>query len=83
LVMQKKFLSMIDEQEVIILKWITDFVFFFFQSRNIIISLSTTESYARFILKSIYTTLQRSLSDHPDKEIINENEVSDSALFWL
>jgi hypothetical protein len=83
IVMQKKFISMIDNQEAIILKWITDFVFFFFESRNIVISPSTTESYARFILKNIYTTLQRSLADHPDKEIINENKVSDSALFWL
>lgn len=83
LMMQKKFLAMIDTQEIVILKWITDFVFFFFESRNIIISLSTTESYARFILKNIHTTLQKSLLNHPDKEIINENDISNSSLFWL
>lgn len=72
---------MIENQEAIILRGITDFVFFFFESRNIVISLATTESYARFILKNIYTTLQKSILEHPDRDIINENVVSDSALF--
>jgi hypothetical protein len=81
--MQKKFIYMIENQEILVLKWISDFVFFFFESRNIIISLSTTESYAHFILKNIHTTLQKSLLSHPDKDIINEEIVSESNLFWL
>lgn len=83
IMMQKKFIYMIENQETIILKWITDFVFFFFESRNIIISLSTTESYSRFILKNIHTTLQKSLLSHPDRDITNEENVSDSSLFWF
>lgn len=83
ILMQKKFISMIENQELVILKWITNFVFFFFESRNIIISLSTTESYARFILKNIYSTLQESIKNHPDKEIIEDSKVSESALFWF
>ncbi len=83
ILMQKKFISMIENQEWVILKWITNFVFFFFGSRNIIISVSTTESYARFILKNIYSTLQESIKSHPDKEIIEDQKVSESALFWF
>jgi hypothetical protein len=81
--MQKKFFSMIEISETIILAGITEFVFFFFQSRNIIISRSTTEGYSRFILKNIRTTLQKSLQNHPDKDITQEESVSDIALFWL
>lgn len=83
IVMQQKFISMIENQEAVVLKWIADFVFFFFESRNIIISLSTTESYARFILKNIHTTLQKSLSNHPDRDIITEEKITESNLFWL
>ncbi len=83
LIMQRKFISMIENQESVILKGITDIVFFFFESRNIIISLSTTESYARFILKNMYITLKKSLAMHPDREILEEWKVSDSTLFGL
>ncbi len=81
--MQKKFLSMIEEKEEIIIASITEFVWFFFQSRNIIISKSTTESYTRFILKNFRKTLEKFLDDHPDKEILQEEKPDDSALFWL
>lgn len=83
IIMQKKFIAMIDESEKIILWGLTDFLFFFFESRNIIISYTTTESYARFILKNLYKTLETSLSVHPDKDIILEQDITDSALFWL
>ena len=83
LIMQKRFFSMIENSESIILSSITDFVWFFFSSRNIIISTSVTESYARFILKNIRTTLQKSLNSHPDKDIIIEENTSDIELFWL
>lgn len=83
IIMQKKFIAMIDESEKIILWGITDFVFFFFESRNIIISYATTESYARFILNNLYKTLEKSLNSHPDKDIILEQDITDSALFWL
>lgn len=83
IIMQKKFIAMIDESEKIILWWLTDFLFFFFESRNIIISYTTTESYARFILKNLYKTLEKSVSAHPDKDIILEQDLTDSALFWL
>ncbi|NRH20581.1 hypothetical protein HOO68_00870 [Candidatus Gracilibacteria bacterium] len=82
-IMQKKFLSMISNSEIIILGGITDFVYFFFQSRNIIISISTTESYARFILKNIQENLQKSLSQHPDIDILNREDITDSVLFGL
>ena len=53
LIMQKKFANMIQKSEKKILSWITEFVFFFFQSRNVIISRSTTEAYSHFILSNI------------------------------
>ena len=74
---------MISNSEIIILGGITDFVYFFFQSRNIIISISTTESYARFILKNIQENLQKSLSQHPDIDILNREDITDSVLFGL
>lgn len=83
LIMQKRFFSMIENSESVILASITEFVWFFFSSRNIVISVNVTESYARFILKNIRTTLQKSLSSHPDKDIINEESASDIELFWL
>lgn len=83
LIMQKKFLNMIEEKEEIIISSITEFVWFFFESRNIIISKSTTASYTRFILKNFRKTLEKSLDDHPDREILQEEKSDDSALFWL
>lgn len=83
LIMQKKFLTMIENSETTILSSVTEFVLFFFQTRNIVISRSTTESYARFILKNIRLTLQKSLSNHPDKDITQENQVGDMELFGL
>lgn len=83
LIMQKKFLNMIEEKEEIIISSITEFVWFFFESRNIIISKSTTASYTRFILKNFRKTLEKSLDDHPDREILQEEKSNDSTLFWL
>ncbi len=83
LIMQKKFLSMIEEKEELIIASITEFVWFFFQSRNIIISKSTTESYTRFILKNFRKTLEKSLENNPDREILQDEKTDDSALFWL
>lgn len=83
LIMQQKFLTMIEQSESIILSGITEFVLFFFQSRNISISRSITESYSRFILVNIRTTLQKSLNSHPDKDIIQKETVADIALFGL
>lgn len=83
LIMQKKFLTLIDDSEWVILSGITDFVYFFFQSRNIVISLATTESYARFILKNIRGNLEKSLTNHPDIDLIQKWETSDATLFWL
>ncbi len=79
--MQQKFLIMIGKSESIILSGITQFFLFFFQSRNIIIARSTTESYSRFILKNIRGTLQKSLNNHPDKDITQDYQVHDTALF--
>lgn len=83
LIMQKKFLNMIIEKEDIIITSITEFVWFFFGSRNVIISKSTTESYTRFILNNFRKTLENSLDKHPDREILQEEKTDDSALFWL
>ena len=83
IIMQKKFLTMIDESEWVILAGITDFVYFFFQTRNIIISVSTTESYARFILKNIRENLEKSVQKNPDNDILDKGGVKDSVLFWL
>ena len=83
LIMQKKFLNMIEEKEEIIISSITEFVWFFFESRNIIISKSTTASYTRFILKNFRKTLEKSLDDHPDREILQKEKSNDSTLFWL
>jgi hypothetical protein len=81
IVMQKKFLTMIDDSEKRILVAISGFVGFFFQSRNIVISLSTIESYSQFILKNIRTTLQKSLQYHPDRDITQGEIVADTTLF--
>ncbi len=83
LIMQKKFLSMITEKEEVIIASITEFIWFFFESRNILITKSITESYTRFILKNFYNTLEKSLSNHPDREIIQEEKSDNSILFWL
>ena len=83
IIMQKKFLTMIDESEWVILAGITDFVYFFFQTRTIIISVSTTESYARFILKNIRENLEKSVLRNPDNDILDKEGVTDSVLFWL
>ncbi len=83
LLMQKRFISMIDKSESIILSSIADFFTFFFQTRNIIISAPTTDSYARFILKNIRNTLYISLQNHPDKDITIDDSVNDSDLFWF
>jgi hypothetical protein len=82
-VMQKKFSSLIDEKESVILKGITEFVLFFFQSRNIVISRSTTVSYAQFIIANIRKTLQKSIERHPDADMIWGTPMSDMDLFWL
>lgn len=83
IVMQQKFLTMIDASEKPILVAISAFVGFFFQSRNIVISLSTIDSYSRFILKNIRTTLQKSLQGHPDKDITQGEVIADTTLFWF
>lgn len=83
LIMQKKFFMMIQNSERVILSWITEFVFFFFQSRNIVISRSTTEAYSLFILNNISKTLENSVSIHPDKEITQEEQVANTTLFGL
>jgi hypothetical protein len=84
IIMQKKFVSQIDSQEDMILSSITDIVSFFFHSRNIIISSSTTESYARFILKNIRATLQKSIISHPDSDIVTIDEsLIDMNLFGI
>ncbi len=83
LIMQKKFFTMIEKSEPIILCGITQFVLFFFESRNIIISRSTTESYSRFILTNIRTTLQKSIFNHPDSDIAIDETVIDMNLFWI
>ena len=83
LIMQKKFFTMIEESESTILSGITEFVLFFFQSRNIIISRSTTEAYSRFILKNIRTTLQKSIFAHPDSDIAADESLIDMNLFGL
>ena len=81
LIMQKKFLTMMQYSETLILKGITEFVLFFFQSRNIIISRSTTDSYSRFILANIRKSLENSLNTHPDKDMTQEEMVGDARLF--
>ena len=81
--MQKKFFTMIEESESTILSGITEFVLFFFQSRNIIISRSTTEAYSRFILKNIRSTLQKSIFAHPDADIAADKPLDDMNLFGL
>ncbi len=83
LIMQKKFLNMIMENEGIIIASITEFVWFFFESRNVVISKSTTESYTRFILNNFRKTLEKSLDEHPDREILQEEKSDSSTLFWL
>jgi hypothetical protein len=83
IVMQKKFSSLLDEKESIILQGITEFVLFFFQSRNIVISRSTTVSYAQFIITNIRKTLQKSIAKHPDADMIVDTSVSEMDLFWL
>lgn len=83
-IMQKKFMSLIDSHETLILTSVTDIVSFFFHSRNIVIVPSTTESYARFILKNIRTTLQKSILSHPDSDIITVDEsMIDMNLFGI
>ena len=72
---------MIDQTESIILSSIADFFGFFFQTRNIVISPSTIDSYARFILKNIRNTLHFSLQNHPDKDIAMDDFVNNSDLF--
>lgn len=81
LIMQKKFLTLIDESESVILSGITDFVYFFFQSRNIVISLATTEAYARFILKNIRGNLEKALQNNPDRDLLQKEDSNDAALF--
>ncbi len=83
IIMQKKFLMMIETSERRILVAISSFVGFFFHSRNIIISPSIVESYSHFILKNIRNTLQKSLLIHPDKEITQLETVIDTNLFGL
>lgn len=83
LIMQKKFFTMIEHPGSTILTGITTFVLFFFQSRNITISLSTTESYSRFILKNIHNTLQRSILSHPDVDMTTDKPLDDMNLFGL
>jgi competence protein ComGF len=83
IMMQKKFSLLIEEKELIILQSITEFVLFFFQSRNIIISRSTTGSYAQFILKNIRQTLQKSIDTHPDADMIRQVPVTEMDLFGL
>lgn len=83
LIMQKRFYSMIENSEAIILASLSDFVWFFFSSRNIIISSSVIDSYARFILKNIRITLQKSINNNPDKDILEEQSSSDIELFGL
>ena len=83
-IMQKKFMSLIDSHETLILASVTDIVSFFFHSRNIVIVPSTTESYARFILKNIRATLQKSILSHPDSDIITVDEsMIDMNLFGI
>ena len=83
LIMQKKFFIMIEQVESTILSGITTVVLFFFQSRNITISPSTTESYARFILKNIRSTLQKSILRHPDIDMASDKPLDDMILFGL
>ena len=83
IIMQKKFLIMIDSSEKRILATINAFVGFFFQSRNIIISPSIIEAYSRFILKNIRITLQKSIQVHPDRDITQTEEIVDTTLFGL
>lgn len=83
LIMQKKFLLMIESSEAAILRAIDGFVSFFFQSRNILISSSTTEAYSWFILKNIRTTLQKSLFASPDADMVVDETVIDMTLFGL
>jgi hypothetical protein len=80
-VMQKKFLNIIDEKEAVILNGITEFVSFFFQSRNIVISRSTTGSYAQFIITNIRKTLKKSIEKHPDADMTEDTSVSEMDLF--
>lgn len=83
LIMQKKFFTMIEYSESAILSGITEFVLFFFQSRNIIISRSTTEAYSCFILKNIRTTLQKAIFAHPDSDMVADESLIDMNLFGL
>ncbi len=83
LIMQKKFFTMIEQSESTILSGITEFVLFFFRSCNIIISRSTTESYSRFILKNIRSTLQKSICSHPDSDMAVDISLVDMNLFGL
>jgi hypothetical protein len=83
LIMQKKFATMIEQSESLILSGITEFVLFFFQSRNIVITRSVTEPYSRFILKNIRSTLQASISRNPDGDIIIDDSKIDMSLFGL
>ncbi len=83
LIMQKKFFTMIEQLESTILSGIAEFVLFFFQSRNIIISRSTTEAYSRFILKNIRSTLQKSILSHPDSDMVVDESLIDMNLFGL
>lgn len=80
---QQKFAYVIEEKEAIILYGITEFVLFFFQSRNIVISRSTTGSYAQFILKNIRQTLQKSIDSHPDVDMLGAVSVNEMDLFGL
>jgi hypothetical protein len=83
LIMQKKFFTMIDQSENSILAGITEFVLFFFQSRNIVISRSTTEGYSKFILTNIKKTLQKSIFMSPDADMVLDETVIDMNLFGL
>jgi hypothetical protein len=83
LIMQKKFFTMMNQDEAPILDGIVEFLLFFFQSRNIVISRSTTESYGRFILANIKKTLQKSIFTNPDADMVVDESVVDMNLFGL
>ncbi len=83
IIMQKKFFAMIDSSEDIILWAITEFVLFFFQSRNIVISRDTTTAYSKFILRNIRTNLQKSILAHPDGDMALDEIRIDMNLFGI
>lgn len=83
-IMQKKLETIIEAHADSFDRSIVQVLRFFFESRNIDIANNTLQSYAVFIRKNIYTSTQKALDIHPDKDIAEkENPTNTTSLFGL